>query len=277
VEYPGLIYHVMSRGEAQRSAALCVVKKSNVILLSLALAIGLAISVVWTMSPDEPAYQGVPLSSWLADLAADNGDPRALAAVQAMDTNAVPHLVRAIAGWHHRRWKDRLHAIGSTLPGTGRRVQDPANDRYCGAIFAFKALGPKATNAVPQLRKLLGSQNGDGAARALAHIGPAALPALADAVTNASPAVRYHGLLGVSLLETNGGPALPAVVKCLHDTNIAFGTQIRWTAILALGEMRDAGRAAVPVLTELLDDPDPAVHTLATQSLNYLGSDTNRE
>ena len=249
-----------------------LMKKRAILLVLFTLALMAAVVGVVLNTSDEPRHQGRELSEWLRDLLDTPDDPRVLAAVQAIGTNAVPHLLLGFSYSYSsgreqffnaaNRWARRFRL---TEP-----IRDPAQARYNGALAGFKALGSTGSNAIPYLSKLLGGTNGSGAARAMSYIGPSALPALVEAVGNSSPGVRYHGLIGVAGLGLNADLALPAVVGCLYDTNMAYGACIRYTAILALTEMRHKARSAEPDLKQLLSDPDLTMQALAQQALDKM-------
>ena len=236
------------------------------------LAVAVACLALWLSPAPEPAYNGRLLSEWLNDLIATNRQPDAVAAVRAIGTNAVPHLLRGFDySYSPRRellYRTSSRVFHDTLHLATQPIYDPAQLRYLGAVRGFEALGATASNAVPSLRRLLDTPTGDGAAIALSYIGPAALPAFTETLGNGSATGRCHALVGVAHLGTNAGPALSAVLSCLNDTNL----NIRNYAIAALGQMRGEAASAVPALTRLLDDPDAGVRALTVQSLRYIGT-----
>jgi len=250
--------------------------KKRLVLLAVMLALGAALAALWLNSSDEPCYQGRKLSAWLTAHRENPDDARAIAAIRAIGTNAVPYLLQGFSYSYLPRREGLIKAadiwIRHRLHLTTKLIRDPLAMRYERSVAGFKVLGPIANPALPDLSKLLGSTNGAGAAIAMSGIGPPALPFLIEGVRDASPDVRYHGLIGVAQLGTNAGPALPAVVGCFGDTNVSFGTVIRYTAILAATEMGAAAREAEPALKGLLQDPDGSIVALAKQALDRINS-----
>ena len=201
--------------------------KRRRLLLRLTLALGLVGLTIYFIPAHEPSQNGKRLSEWLDVLVASNGEPAAVAAVRAIGTNAVPHLLRRFSFRYSRRREAFYTEMSRLLHGTlhlkKQPIYDPTAIRFIGALRGFEALGPIASNAVPHLRKLLDTPGatGQGAGIAMSYIGPRALPALIDGLANDSPVVRYHALRGVAPLGTNAAAALPALLNCLNDTNSA--------------------------------------------------------
>jgi hypothetical protein len=189
----------------------------------------------------EPSYQGRRLSAWLLDLVKTYHDaPDAVAAVRAIGTNAVPDLLRKLPYSPNNTRTEFYCKLDSLLHHklhlTGRTIVEPAALRSAEALKGFEALGPTASNAVPGLSALLDvPQVGERAAVALAYIGPGALPALMEALTNRSPTARFHALGGIGCLGTNAGPGVPLVLSCVTDTNVPLkGYAIRYRAVAVL-------------------------------------------
>jgi len=271
--YPGLYNHWLGCFPPG------LMKRAATTLLLLTLGLAIVVKAVWLARSRNEFHEGRHLSQWLADLVATNGEPRAVATVQAIGTNAVPYLLKELS-YRYSRPRQVLYDIADrlfrrTLHLTRNTIYDPAQMRPVRAIYGFEALGSTASNAVPPLRRLLGTECGDQAAIALSGIGTAALPAFIEALGDSSPGVRYHALVGLAQLGTNSGPALSAVMGCLDDTNLVSGAPIRGFAVLVLGNMHGEATGTVPALTRLLDDSNPGVQTLARQSLRYI--ETQRE
>jgi len=124
------------------------------------------------------------------------------------------------------------------------------DNRYV-RINACKALywiGPDAKEAIPALVKKLGDRViGRHAAFALSGIGPAAAPALSDAVSDSTkfPAAAW----GIEQMSTNAVNAVPALIKALvREAQFAM-------AAAALGSIGPKAKKAVPTLVEALDNP----------------------
>jgi HEAT repeat protein len=114
------------------------------------------------------------------------------------------------------------------------------------AAEALGDLGPAAEEAVPALgRALKDEMTCRPAARALARIGPKALPVLLSMGRDG----EHHPLLG-DALGRMGPPAVPELARALHDPNQA----VRSLAADALGRMGPAAEAALPDLLTALAD-----------------------
>ena len=135
------------------------------------------------------------------------------------------------------------------------------------AASALGGMGAEAKTAVPALTELLKDEDDQvrrAAASALGWIGTGAktaIPALTELVKDRNGQVRYDA---ITALGKTGSQAIPALTGFLK--NEAYGD--RDTAIRALG---DTGPAAVPVLTGLLKEKDAQARWLAGQSLDKIG------
>ena len=114
-------------------------------------------------------------------------------------------------------------------------------------------IGPEARAAAPGLVRLLAALDDNvvqWAARALAHIGPVAIPEL----TAALQPKRGAPLQGFRVLETlaaYGAPAVPAIVTVLgHQDEV-----LHELAATALGRMGPAAKDALPALRQALQSP----------------------
>jgi hypothetical protein len=244
------------------------------LLILIMLALGGAGLAFWLAPSREPSYQGRRLSAWLYDLGMKQDDTNAIAAIWAIGTNAVPHLVRAVS-YKPGRVRDLWFSPAEVLLRLLKRpFYDPSKLRCAGALQGFAALGPASSNAVPPLAALLGDPHmGILAAGSLSMIGPIALSSLTPALTNSSSRVRFNALVAVGRLGTNGRPAQVAVLCCLPDTNVVDGASVRTMAAFVLGEMHFEAEKVVPALTNVLNDADYAVRALAVQSLGKFGTE----
>ena len=261
-------------------------KKRLKFLALLVLVVPAAILALGWWLPREPSYEGKRLSDWLQDLATlrdqrlqksnthANMEARATAAVRAIGTNAVPYLVRDFryspSGLELALFGAGDYVLHKKLWLIHHPINSPAYLRHRRALEGFEALGPTASNALPQLCEWLKDKEhltGYEAALAIRCIGLSALPKLIDCLSNDPPIARYHALVALGSFHTNAGPAVPAVVNCLQDTNTTEGTSVRVMAICVLGKMHGAAADAVPRLLPLLADADHAVRTEAAKAI----------
>jgi len=185
------------------------------------------------------------------------------------------------------------------------RPADASAARIAGA-YALGLLGPQAEPAVPHLAELL--RRGQpaerwAAATALGRIAtPAAVRVCVDllAATNLSlhhPAVYALGEMGSAaaeaaplLIQALGHPegavrasAADALGRVSHEPSRIFlaaaqagPSNARREAMQALQRNPPPPRAGVPVLLELLEDPDPAIRDQAAQTLRRIAGSQPR-
>ena len=222
-------------------------KRYWLLLVALLLVSGAVIYFV--MPPSQPTYQGKRLDVWLDDLVAKQDDPQATAAVRAIGTNAIPYLVENIAAPFSERKQRFYYGLDKLLRHkmnlTQKQIFYPDDIRFLRAVRGFRALGSSASNAAPQLGKLLDNRmRGLGVIESLVAIGPKSLPILMAALTNASPVVRYHALMGVAEFGPPAKPAFKLVQESLNDTNRVWGLPNSHFAAKALKSMEPASNSA---------------------------------
>jgi hypothetical protein len=246
--------------------------KRSVILLTVVVALlGLVWLTTFATRPREPTHAGRTLSAWLTER--DSPHPRDLSdaakeAIQAMGTNALPHLLRMIsrkdsaAKLRLRRWLSREDPLQ-------RRILLWTATHYTERLRAaagFEALGSEGAPAVPTLIRLLGhEQTSYPAALALAAIGRPALPGLLQSLTNQSVWVRSGAVQAINFFHGAEGAeeAIPGLLERLNDPHPA----IRAGAAIALGDLRNSPEAVIPKLIESLDDLDSSVRASAARAI----------
>ena len=212
-------------------------------------------------APIEPEYQGCPLHHWVQTLNTTNSGPESDAqkAIDHIGTNALPFLVNWIAYDPHptkvgRFTANLLVAIPAARKlGPIRRWVYPDQNQVAlaeSAKCSFRVLGPRAAPAVPALASLLGPSKDPGVAPcavdALCCIGPAAMPALINALTNGNPDARFWSATAMTSMGTNARPAVPALIVCLK------APAADRAAFLALGALKLEPELVVPALTDIL-------------------------
>ena len=143
------------------------------------------------------------------------------------------------------------------------------SDKWRLSNLGFRALGPAAAPAIPELEKLLESpRHSLRAVSTLQQIGAPAVDALVSALTNKDSEVRRNAALALMLLEGEERiKAVPKIVRRLDDADL----RIRIQCAAALGRWNSQPQLAVPALVARLDDPDPLVRSTVIQSLADFG------
>jgi HEAT repeat protein len=174
-----------------------------------------------------------------------------------------------------------------------------------GAAKSLGTLGVSAAPAVPALVQILGNQDsiaiGD-AVDALVHIGPAAVPALVQALESTDVRLRHQAAVVLSRIEPTDPAAVKALVKALKDPSAAIrrraalalagagrcekpedgvvvglisaladrdGT-VRVSAAVALGDIGTDAKEAAKPLSQLLSDKDAGLRTAATEAIRKI-------
>ncbi len=156
------------------------------------------------------------------------------------------------------------------------------------AIDALGAIGPDAETALPVLldvvRNKTPTKNADfnhsvhrDALRAIGKLGPLAKTAAPTLIEVLNDSQRRSLAEEVSEALAKIGPdAVPALLEILKKDNLKQKPGLPWLhAIRALGHMGPAAKEAVPVLTQIVNNPDPYVQGFirvhAQEALNKIG------
>jgi hypothetical protein len=198
----------------------------------------IAVILVANRGPVEPAHGGKKLSAWLDELNAMNfpgqfdPDTKPAQAVRAIGTNALPWLIHEM-GRKGSTVNWRLNQLLARQNIVKYRLLDHDN-RLRRACMGFAGLGPIAQPAIPDLMKLL-AVNPGYVPSALADIGPPAIPALHQCLTNYyslngpvgrlvpipnnTIAAIFNTIQGGRLSKSNAALFLPAVKAWSQSTN----------------------------------------------------------
>ena len=264
------------------------------------------------MRDREPQYGGKPIGKWLDEAASQYSShaqvfPETLEAINQIGTNAVPYLLKALK-YQQPRWQTqlpkRLHIFYFS------RVASQRYDRMFAAAYAFRALGPQAKGAIPELAAMMDSRNAvlcQVSSHALGAIGSDAIPVLLDFLSNAPahPNINPADIATAwCALGTNATSALPTLLGCLENpdsrvadtsesiliTYVVGGTRIeiigpdlckklgstnaltRAHAGRLLKWFGNQGGALRPYLQKALDDPDPRVRGAAIEVIHNIES-----
>jgi hypothetical protein len=257
-------------------------KRRNIFLALLGVIL---LALIFTNLPDNggPIQNGKTLDEWLTVLyqgmyqsGAVNTEP-AQAAVKALGTNAVPHLVRRIA-----EGKDRTGPVVWLIVRVPRLrridwlrewvTDNPRRARAEGAAEAFSYLGSAGDSAVDELSRLVNANPppvaGYAALRALGGIGTTnCLPPLLAAMTHTNAYIRANAAAALGNLKESARPAIPLLIASLEHSNMHLAI----CAANALGKLKLEPEIVVPALIKGLADPRPDVRFVTIISLQHLG------
>jgi len=237
------------------------------------LPVALVSLIVWQLwRLREPVYQGRSLRAWVMDFdntyASDwTGEDskkhlRAAEALRQIGTNALPALVGIISEQDSsiKELFVKLAAKQSLVDFEFTSVGE-LQERLRAA---FKALGPIARPAIPELERLLNNYDTSYyAAPALGGIGPDAVLPLTRALTNEEGWVRIHAVNELRLLQSEAAAAVPALLMCAEDENWV----VRRAALDAIAGVNRHPGIVMPVLLKSLLDDDADVRESATNAV----------
>ena len=231
-------------------------KRGRVLLAAASVClVGVCAWFILSRAEPEPSYQGKPLTFWLAAFDSGNWNPghpngppapsyeEAVHAFREMGTNGLPYLLRLIQK-PHSRFTSLLGraAVSLHLGKLQYSLFNSANERY-SAASAVQAVGPGASNAVPELLQIY----------------------------DRNPRSAFLQQFIPGFLGSIGPPAqsaLPMLLKATTHTN----QLVRQNAIYALGMIGESPEVVVPVLARLLNDSSPSVQAYAAHSLGLYGT-----
>ncbi len=212
-------------------------------------------------------YQGKPLSFWLGGyynpygyMSGTNTVPvptrsEAEAATRHIGTNALPVLLRMFRE-RDSSLKDKLCALAMRQKFIKFHFHTSREDIYV-AMMGLHALGPQASNAVPQLVAIYelhpNSLSQQIVPAILGDIGPpakAAIPLLIRSATDTNDNVRMNSVYALGQIHAEPELVVPVLMKCLIDSS----SDIRASAARSLGTFGKGAQQAVPALLRLLKD-----------------------
>ena len=271
-------------------------KKWRKTLLLTLLAVFSVVILCLALRPREPAYQGKGLSVWLRELdtwPGKSSEP-ATKALREIGTNALPYLIPALQAEDSALKVKLAKLLGrQNLIRLGLRFADENSDT---AYKALLILGSTASNAIPEIARMLNQQNMTGSAgMALFAIGGISIPTLVEACHHTNPSVRTEaafilckltptGRRGYSttyypsgstnpvsrFVMTIGDDDMAALAANLNDSRAA----VRRASAEALLRHSGIAKPALPGLLKALEDPDLDVRKAAAEALKTIDPET---
>lgn len=187
---------------------------------------------------------GQPLSACLEALVNDHNpgnNQDGAEAIRAIGTNAIPFLLQMLR--EHDSEVKTLFFKWMAKQDVIQLDHVPANDRHYEAVAAFKVLGSKASNAVPELLKIYTRNKHE------------------DVLVSVSDCLGYIG--------PAASPAIPALLRCANGSTEETS---RYAAISALGEIGAQPEFVVPKLIPILSDADSFARCQSAVALGNFGS-----
>jgi len=195
--------------------------------------------------------------------------------------DAVPTLLELLKGNNResRKWAAvALSSIGAeakdAIPALIESLEDKDPNLRNWAAAALGSMAPESKSAIPALIKSLakedlGSTQGRGSStiEALSRFGPAAVPALNEALKNPNVKIRASAAGSLTLIGTAAKGAISGLILALRDKH----PLVRQNAGSALVRV---GAEAVPALVEALKDNDPVTRAAAAEILGQMGPPT---
>ncbi len=193
---------------------------------------------------------------------------------------AVPLLIDAITADDPRVRSGAALALGEIRPlvaGTAQKLTIGLSDQDAAARKAFLtaigALGSRAGESVPAVRRLLGDPSADIRILAIAIVAQSAPRdgrLVADLVTMIDDRDTRAQRQAIDILRSLGPlgrPALAAVTARLNSPD----PEVRLAAAEMIGSHGEAAAEAVPALSGLLGDPSAKIQTVAARTLGSMG------
>lgn len=238
-------------------------KSPTRLVLALLVAVVVLGLALLALRPRKPVYGGKRLSAWLDELGASQAEGESQAAFD-LRRRHLTNVVRAIGAeaaatavrWIREKpsklsYQDAQYRVESLFRF---RIHLPErNDRSGDAIWVFQILGPEAKPAIPDLAELVLSEHTCyEAARCLSMTGPAAVPALSNAVANGTARVRLAAIDARAEIGHSAAPTAPLLQQIIRTND-----QTTWKALRALVEVETSTAGLLPVILGYLQDTHP--------------------
>jgi len=241
--------------------------------------IGVTSITVTMRYPNEPRYQGKPLSEWLKQYQSISETTPPITSKES-DRRIVMQKRIAIKN----QAKDAIHQIGAeavpillkwanTTNAIGRK--EPFVTGYDLGRIGFSVLGPTAKSAVPALTGMLTNEDFNIRGCALLDLGEVgtnaadALPAIIELMK--SDKVYYiHGWAAAGVADIGANDPdriIPLLIESLNDTNDAT---LRINSMEGLAKFGEKAKTSIPFLIPYLKDKDSLVSGTAANAIKQI-------
>lgn len=186
-----------------------------------------------------------------------------------MGTNAAPHL------WQLYVTTNQGGPVGIGRwfqTGNPRRRNPESKERRIG-YEGLMALGPAAASVSSNLVHELVREPKEGgrATSLLISIGPAALPAIAPALSSSPPLVKEMLLNVVGHYRSGATPVTLDIIAAIHGSD----ARVRRAAASALAQVQGFPSLSVPALVTMLRDTNAENREMAMHALSVFGTNAN--
>lgn len=228
--------------------------------------------------PPDRMVQGKLISLWVKQALATDQYYLTVPALKEAGEEAVPFLIPALET-RDSALNTAWVKLWPNLPGfVKRRLHTPilAKVRRMRAVVALREMGPAERTAVPALIARLSDKDGTirlHSAITLGEIGPGALTAvsaLEPFLKSQSHTVRVYTANALWRITQQPEPSLSVLEEGMKDYSASF----RWAAAVFLGEMGRAAERTVPLLEQATKETDKEVASLAIQALAEISPET---
>ncbi len=241
------------------------------IAVGLLLIAGFGVCLWYAFAPKEPVYEGKRLTLWLKDLSVLNqslqvgGDAdgatksvqaeKARSAIRQIGTNAIPQLLKMLRTC---RPESKLRRFAQDLLDKQRlfQVELPIReDQSWLAQSGFEVLGAVGAGAIPDLCRMLANPyTSMQSANCLRHIGPGAVPALAETVARSRQAAA---ILALDLLG-DFGKASQSAIPLLEQLSGNPTNPMAGPALRVLSRLHERPSTMLPLFVERLTHTNSA-------------------
>jgi HEAT repeat protein len=185
----------------------------------------------------------------------------------------------------------KKEALTALIEAAKVREEKDSLSARCTAIVALGAIGPEAREAIPVLVNAIGADLGAAekldeedagelgcnlVGEALVQIGPAAVPALVEALKNEEGYRPLAAAVVLGRLGSDAKEAIPTLVTLLGKgaltTQLSDGTAWGLRKVnVATETLVQIGPASIPLLVKLLKETEPSQRSAAAEALGQFG------